>query len=73
MAAVITAAAGAGVGTLGLMLYAFDPAKAPLPPAEEAVPGQPKTPGGPAAPSMEISLAPLWAPGFGGGSVIGRF
>ncbi len=73
MAAVITAAAGAGVGTLGLMLYAFDPAKAPLPPAEEAVPGQPKTPGGPTAPSMEISLAPLWAPGFGGGSVIGRF
>lgn len=73
MGAVITAAAGAGVATLGLMLYAFDPAKAPLPPAEDAVPGRPKGPGGPAAPSMEIGAAPLWAPGFGGARLIGRF
>ena len=71
-AALITAGAGLGVGTLGLMLYAFDPAKAPLPPADDA-PGQPKAPAGPAAPSMEISAAPMWAPGFGGATVLGRF
>lgn len=71
-AALITAGAGVGVGTLGLMLYAFDPAKAPLPPADDA-PGQPKAPAGPAAPSMEISAVPMWAPGFRGASVLGRF
>lgn len=72
MAAVISASVGAGLGTLGFMLYAFDPAKAPLPPAEDAVPGQPTGPT-PGAPSMEISAAPLWAPGFAGGGVLGRF
>jgi hypothetical protein len=72
MAAVVTASVGAGLGTLGFMLYAFDPAKAPLPPAEEGAPGQPPGPT-PAAPSMEISAAPLWAPGFAGGGVLGRF
>lgn len=71
-AALISAGAGLGVGTLGLMLYAFDPAKAPLPPADDA-PGQPKAPAGPATPGMEISAAPIWAPGFGGASVLGRF
>jgi hypothetical protein len=73
MAAIITASAGAGIGTLGFMLHVFDPAKAPLPPAEESVPGQPPGSGTPSMPSMEISAAPLVAPGFAGGSVLGRF
>lgn len=72
LAAIISAGAGAGIGTLGLMLHVFDPAKAPLPPAEEGTPGR-EAPGTPAAPGMEISAAPLFAPGFAGGSVLGRF
>lgn len=73
LAAVISASAGAAVGTLGLMLHLFDPARAPLPPADEGAPGQAPGPGTPAAPSMEISAAPIWSPGFAGGSVLGRF
>ncbi|MBK7579181.1 MAG: PEGA domain-containing protein [Myxococcales bacterium] len=71
LAAIISASAGAGVGTLGLMLHIFDPARAPLPPAEDALPGQAPSKTTPA--SMEISAAPIFAPGFAGGSVLGRF
>ena len=72
LAAVISASAGAGVGALGLMLNLFDQPKAPLPPAEEGVPGEPK--GRPEAPSsMEISAAPVFAPGIAGGAFRGRF
>ena len=73
LASMITLGAGAGLGTLGFMLYVLDPAKAPLPPQEDSAPGQPAAPGSPAAPGMEISAAPLWAPGFAGGSILGRF
>jgi hypothetical protein len=72
LAAVISASAGAGVGALGLMLNLFDQPKAPLPPAEEGAPGEPK--GRPeAAPTMEISALPLFGPGIAGGAVQGRF
>ncbi len=73
MAAVISAGAGAGVGAIGLMLRLFDQPRVPLPPAEEAVPGEPK-PTTPAAPSsMEVSVAPFYWPGVAGASLGGRF
>jgi hypothetical protein len=72
LAAAVSATAGAGVGALGLMLNLFDQPKAPLPPAEEGVPGEPKR-GPESGPSMEISAAPLVAPGIFGGGIHGRF
>ncbi|MFO0571341.1 MAG: PEGA domain-containing protein [Polyangiaceae bacterium] len=72
LAAIITASAGAGVGTLGLMLHVFDPARAPLPPAEDSTPGSPN-PKTPSAPGMEIGAHPLLSPGLAGASLYGRF
>lgn len=71
LAAIISTSAGVAVGSLGLVLRFFDEPRPPLPPAEEAVPGQ-KT--GPETPSsMEISAAPFVLPGAGGVSLGGRF
>jgi tetratricopeptide (TPR) repeat protein len=71
LAAIISTSAGVAVGSLGLVLRLFDEPRPPLPPAEEAVPGQKTRPETPS--SMEISAAPFVLPGAGGVSVGGRF
>jgi hypothetical protein len=72
LAAIISASSGVAIGSLGLMLRIFDEPRAPLPPAEENVPGASKPkPEAPA--SMEISAAPFVAPGAAGAFIGGRF
>jgi hypothetical protein len=63
--------AGVAVGVTGLLLYAFDrPSVAP--PALRRRDDAPK-PAPKDAPSMELSAAPMWAPGLAGGTLLGRF
>jgi tetratricopeptide (TPR) repeat protein len=64
--------AGAGVGVIGLLLYAFDqPAVGAPPPRSEQTPKTP--PRAPTEMPMEVSAVPIWSPGTVGGAVTGRF
>jgi hypothetical protein len=68
-AGIVSTAAGVGVATIGLVLFAFDEPRPEGPAPSERGPAAPRRPGD-AAPSLEVSAAPFVAPG-GGGAVIG--
>jgi len=70
LAAFLTGGAGLVVGATGLVLHMFDEPRVRAPELQEKPkPGAPK----PGAPKMELSAAPIVAPGFTGGGVFGRF
>jgi hypothetical protein len=71
LAALISAGAGLGLGTAGLFLRSFDQPRTPLPPVEEAVPGERKPEASP--PSMEMSITPFVLSHASGVSVRGAF
>jgi hypothetical protein len=73
LAAIITAGAGLAVTTTGILLFAFDSPKVRVPSRDEGPATEPETAPPASTPSMEVSAAPLWAPGFGGAAVNGRF
>jgi hypothetical protein len=70
-AAGVAFGAGVAVGLTGVFLYAFDRPSV-LPPSlrrrDDAPKSAPKD-----APSMELSAAPSWAPGYSGATLVGRF
>jgi len=70
-ASVVTAGAGVAVAATGLVLFVFDEPRVRARSGPERAPGAP----GPdhAAPSMEISAAPIWSPTQAGAAVTGRF
>jgi tetratricopeptide (TPR) repeat protein len=73
LAAVITAGAGLAVTTTGILLFALDSPKVRVPARDEGPSPEPETAPPSSAPTMEVSAAPLWAPGFAGAALNGRF
>lgn len=71
-ASLITAGVGAAVAATGFVLFTFDSPRVRVPARDEKRAPEPG-PAPSAAPTMEVSAAPLWAPGFGGASLRGRF
>ena len=71
LAAVISLSSGVALAGVGFTLRAFDHPRAPLPPAEQGVPGagKPVT----TSPGFEISAAPLCTPALCGAAVRGAF
>ena len=64
--------AGAAFGVVGVLLYTFDQPVVALPATKERAPGP--APSAPSKPEgMEMSAAPMIAPGLFGGALSGRF
>lgn len=70
-ASALTFGAGLAVAATGTVLFIFDEPRVHARRGLERVPGTPKQPQ--AAPTMEISAAPVFAPGAAGAAVSGRF
>ncbi len=72
LAAIVSASAGLAVGATGFVLYAFDQPRVQVPELDRN--RRPaSTPGSPAAPTMEISAAPVWTQDYSGAALFGRF
>ncbi len=73
LAALITAGAGLAVTATGVVLMVFDTPRVRVPARDERPLPEPQPAAPSTAPSMEVSAAPIWAPGFGGAALRGRF
>jgi hypothetical protein len=73
-AAGVAFGAGAAVGAVGLLLFAFDQPRLAAPPMHlDEKPRAPEPAPTPAPPAMEMSAVPVVSPGFLGGAVSARF